>query len=399
MNKINTAVSYLSKMVILWWKRKESDVRKGICTLNTWEQFREDFKKAFYPNNVIYEAKRKFRELKQKGSIRAYVQEFTTLTFQIPNLTDEDMLFHFMDGLQNWARTELERRQVRTFDEAIKQAEALTDFRREKSLSAEEDNEVDSHDDSGEDCGEGEEQRPQPKRHDTYESNSKRFEDRGNTVRNPDGCYICKGSHSYKKCPQLKSLGAILRERKKKVAQEEDEVGETKPLGLINLCGAIIEQPSEVPRQEKPRQAQPKHADQGLAKSMACAQSVEITINGKNARALVDTGAEVNIMTKTAATRLGLRYSPCNAQIRTVNAPSTPIIRVAHGVNITVGDWQGKTKFIIAPINLFDIILGQKFFQQCHAVIDPHLQKLTIMEKGREIYSSHGKGTSYGGTY
>ena len=51
------------------------------------------------PNNVIYEAKRKFRELKQKGSIRAYVREFTSLTLQIPNLTDEDMLFHFLDGL------------------------------------------------------------------------------------------------------------------------------------------------------------------------------------------------------------------------------------------------------------------------------------------------------------
>ena len=115
---------------------------------------------------------------------------------------------------------------------------------------------------------------------------------------------------------------------------------------------------------------------------MACAQHVDITINGKSARVLVDTGAEVNIMTKTAATRLGLRYSPSNAQIRTVNAPLTPVVGVAHGVNITIGDWQGKTKFIIAPIDLFDIILGKKFFQQCHAVIDPLLQQLTIMEKG-----------------
>ena len=51
------------------------------------------------PNNVIYEAKRTFRELKQKWSIRAYVREFTSLMLQIPNLTDEDMLFHFLDGL------------------------------------------------------------------------------------------------------------------------------------------------------------------------------------------------------------------------------------------------------------------------------------------------------------
>ena len=69
--------------------------------MNMWELFREEFKKAFFANNVIYEAKLNFRELKQKGSIRAYVREFTTLTLQIPNLTDEDMLFHFLDGLQS----------------------------------------------------------------------------------------------------------------------------------------------------------------------------------------------------------------------------------------------------------------------------------------------------------
>ncbi|KAH0715262.1 hypothetical protein KY284_008167 [Solanum tuberosum] len=113
-------------------RRKEAEIGKGTCTINTWEQFREEFKKDFFPNIVIYEAKHTFRELKQTGNIRAYVQEFTTLTLQIPNLTDDDMLFHFMDGLQNWARTELERRQVRTIDEAITQAETLTDFRHEK---------------------------------------------------------------------------------------------------------------------------------------------------------------------------------------------------------------------------------------------------------------------------
>ena len=124
---------------------------------------------------------------------------------------------------------------------------------------------------------------------------------------------------------ELKSLGAILRERKEKEAQEEDEVGETKQLGLISLCGAITKKPSKTRRQEKPRQAKPKHAEQGLAMSKACAQCVDITINGKRARVLVDTGPEENLMDKTAATRLGLRYSPCNIQLKTVNAPPTPV--------------------------------------------------------------------------
>ncbi|XP_010315837.2 uncharacterized protein [Solanum lycopersicum] len=108
-NKINTAIVYFSEMAMLWWRRKEAKIGKGTCTINTWEQFREEFKKSFFPNNVVYKVKRKFRESKQTRSIWAYVKEFTTLTLQIPKLIDEDMMFYFMDRLQNWAKTELER--------------------------------------------------------------------------------------------------------------------------------------------------------------------------------------------------------------------------------------------------------------------------------------------------
>lgn len=60
--------------------RKESEIGKRLFTINTWEQFQVEFKKTFFPNNVIYEAKYKFRELKQMDSIRAYVRELTILT-------------------------------------------------------------------------------------------------------------------------------------------------------------------------------------------------------------------------------------------------------------------------------------------------------------------------------
>lgn len=53
-----------------------------------------EFKKTFFLKNIIYAAKYKFREMKQKSNLRIYVKEFTTLMLLIPNLTDEDMLFH-----------------------------------------------------------------------------------------------------------------------------------------------------------------------------------------------------------------------------------------------------------------------------------------------------------------
>jgi len=51
------------------------------------------------------------------------------LTLQIPSLTSVDLLFYFLDGVQNWAKQELQRRQVHDVDEAIVVAELLNDFR------------------------------------------------------------------------------------------------------------------------------------------------------------------------------------------------------------------------------------------------------------------------------
>ena len=45
---------------------------------------------------------------------------------------DEDMLFHFVDGSQNWAKMKLEHRHVRIIVEAITHAETLTDFKYDK---------------------------------------------------------------------------------------------------------------------------------------------------------------------------------------------------------------------------------------------------------------------------
>ena len=49
-----------------------------------------------------------------------------------------------------------------------------------------------------------------------------------------------------------------------------------------------------------------------------------------------------------------------------------------------LGKCQGKKNFTIAPLDIFDIILEQEFFQRCHTMIDPYLQRLMVMEwKGK----------------
>ena len=85
-------------------------------------------------------------------SVHAYVQESTIITLQIPNLIDEDMLFHFMDGLQNWSMMGLQRRQVSTIVEAIMQAEVFPDFNYEKANQSRGEEKRVSHNHGGGDC-------------------------------------------------------------------------------------------------------------------------------------------------------------------------------------------------------------------------------------------------------
>ena len=127
---------------------------------------------------------------------------------------------------------ELERRQVTTINEVITQAEALIDLRHENPNKDGGDEVRGSHDHGGGDGEKGEDQRPHPKKHDTYKSDGKKSGHHGNMDRMTEvgkrgGCYICGGPHVYARCPKLKNLGSILQYQKKKEANEQDQGSET----------------------------------------------------------------------------------------------------------------------------------------------------------------------------
>ena len=70
------------------------------------------------------------KRLKHTGSIRDYVKEFSSLMLEIPNMTEEKLLFNFMDNLQGWAEYELRRRGIQDLTTAMAVAESLTDYKR-----------------------------------------------------------------------------------------------------------------------------------------------------------------------------------------------------------------------------------------------------------------------------
>ncbi|XP_010525651.1 PREDICTED: uncharacterized protein LOC104803417 [Tarenaya hassleriana] len=94
-SKINSASTFLRDVAQLWWRMKCTDREKRLNAIQSWDQFKSKLQKHFVPHNAENEAKGKLRRLRQSGSIRDYIKEFTTLMLEIDDLTEKDALFHF----------------------------------------------------------------------------------------------------------------------------------------------------------------------------------------------------------------------------------------------------------------------------------------------------------------
>ena len=126
--RISNAVIFFRDAAQLWWRHKHAEREKGLCVINTWEQFKSELRKQFVPHNANDEVRSKLRRLRQTGSITDYVKEFTTLMLEIPDVSDDQLFFDFKDGLKDWVKLELDRRGVKIFDETIVTVESLKDY-------------------------------------------------------------------------------------------------------------------------------------------------------------------------------------------------------------------------------------------------------------------------------
>ncbi|KAL4383420.1 hypothetical protein GQ457_15G020230 [Hibiscus cannabinus] len=124
-DKVNTATDYLTDAALIWWRRRCDDEKRGSTKIGTWEEFRTEFKAQYYPVYAERDARVRMRHIKQEGSIREYVKKFTELMLEIPDLSEEDAFINFTDGLQRWARVELDRRGIKEISKALSVAESL----------------------------------------------------------------------------------------------------------------------------------------------------------------------------------------------------------------------------------------------------------------------------------
>lgn len=364
--KIGNAPAFLRDSAQLWWRRKYTEREKGLCNIETWDQFKKELKKHFVPRNATEEALGKLRRLRQKGKIANYIKEFTTTMLEIEELSERDALFYFKDGLQDWAKAELNRRDVHTLDDAIAIAETITDYSTKDATqsSYEEENERSEKDTK--------DRSPSPKRGRSRskilkpsrpcfhcgemhwdQDCPKKFKSKPTRP-----CFICDGHHWTRNCPQKAAMNALVATMAEN--QKEDQQAQ---ISTIQYLGALVQ---AMPKKEKEEQ------DYGL-------QYAKVRINNKETRALIDTGASHNFMDINEAKRLGINYTPSRGTVKAVNTKATQIFGTTK-VRATMGTWSKHLTFTIIKMDDHVTVLGQPFFHEASAFPIPKGRSLIILD-------------------
>ncbi|XP_019057348.1 PREDICTED: uncharacterized protein LOC109116424, partial [Tarenaya hassleriana] len=349
-SRITHAPTYFRDLALLWWRRVLADQERGERQINTWAQFKAELRRHFVPTNAGEEARTRFRRLRQTGSIVDYIREFSSLCLELNDLSDRDALFHFKDGLKEFARLEVNRRNAQTLDEAITIVEGLPDYssRPSQQPRPKEGNRPRPS------FQNREQSRPHKPNHSQSHGQSR---DRSKP---PNPCYLCGGPHWVRECPKRAKMNAMETQPEKGKEKGKGKVTDKDQasVGSMLRFGAL----SQPPQTEKEETSETPR--QGLLYA-------DIDVYGKIVPAMFDTGASHNFLDVGEAKRLKLRVEGSGGTVKAVNSPALAAVGVAKDVRIQIGDWIGKTDFTVLPMDDFKLVLGLTFFRSGETYCGP----------------------------
>ncbi|KAG6520213.1 hypothetical protein ZIOFF_017251 [Zingiber officinale] len=392
--KVTISSMYLIGDAKLWWRtRMVDDANAGRQKIDTWDRLKKEMKDQFLPGNTSWIARDGLKRLKQSGSVRDYVKEFSSLMLDIQNMSEEDKLYNFLYGLQPWAQVELRRQNVRDLPSAIAAADALVDLRMSKenlNVSSSSKSNFVRKDKKGDWKKEG---KNDAKKKDLGNNHGKGKAEhsavRGKDNSKNQGCFLCNCPHFAKDCPKREKLNALL------LGDKEDDYEQevatlVNPLKLLNTIVAY----------------EPLELLTNMSEDMVRAHSqllhVSVMLKGKSAYAMVDTGATHTFVSAKLVQEYGLSISKCPKYIKSVNAKAQAVVGMAYNVPLTVGTQVGKANMMVIPLEDFQIILGMDFLRKTKTVPMPHLDGVMVMQESNPCFVSavhpYGKGQNKGKT-
>ena len=174
----------------------------------------------------------------------------------------------------------------------------------------------------------------------------------------PSGCFICDGPHRARDCLRKEKLNAIIAEHGENNGMEVPT--RANPLQLLNAIRV-------------------EATHRGL-------MYVELLTGGQKIVALVDKGATHNFILTREIARLGLKLVKDDNKLKVMNNQAQETHGLAKDLTIQMSDWKGIIDFLSVPLDDFDFILGDDFFQRAKVALLPHLNRLLIMDEKQPCF-------------
>ncbi|XP_070045739.1 uncharacterized protein [Nicotiana tomentosiformis] len=243
--KVTITPMYLTDDAKVWWRTRVVEAESaGLPKIETWETLKKELKSQFLPTNSSWVARDGLRHLKQSGTVREYVKEFSSLMLNVSNMAEEDKLHFFMSGLKGWAQLELRRQNVQSLSTAIAAADALADLNIGHDSTESSHSKSDGRKDKGKEwkkSGKGQAVEDGGLAKNGRQTETSKGKDRGGKF---SGCFTCGGPHLKRDCPVQARVNVMLAaERQEQVAEANaivanvnaptGELFVNNPLGLI----------------------------------------------------------------------------------------------------------------------------------------------------------------------
>ncbi|KAK3030120.1 hypothetical protein RJ639_038869 [Escallonia herrerae] len=156
--------------------------------------------------------------------------------------------------------------------------------------------------------------------------------------------------------------------------EDEDAFG-----AFPQWCNAVTTQtgnPEESLTEEKPKDMPSKKKSDVPGKGL---MYVDIKVNGKAIRGMVDIGATHNYISSTEVERLGLTLEKWCGRVKAINSAAQPVAGIARSVLIKIGPYEGRTNFSVVIMDDFKLILGLEFLRDTKTTVMPCTNSLAML--------------------
>jgi hypothetical protein len=117
------AAGFLADSALTWYRLHLTDVARGVATaFDNWDTFKTALISRFTPISPERTARQRLTSLKQGRSARTYAQEFNLCMIELPEMSERDRIYRFLEGLQPEIRIHVELKGPKTLAEAIEWA-------------------------------------------------------------------------------------------------------------------------------------------------------------------------------------------------------------------------------------------------------------------------------------